>query len=140
MQLPVGYRISTARDEVQFEAVYAYIAGESYWAQGRSREVMTEAIENSFCCSVFYKGEQVGFARAVTDYATFAYLADVYVLTAHRGKGLSKAMMEAILYEPKLSTLRRWILATFDAHGLYAQFGFTALERPDRFMQRLVER
>ena len=130
-----GFRISSDRDEMDFEAIHAFIV-ESYWARGIPRETLQRAIENSLCFGVFTEhGEQIGFARAVTDTATFAYLADVYVLEAHRGQGLSKWLMQEILSHPGLQGLRRISLATQDAHGLYARFGFTPLSNPETLME-----
>ena len=120
---------------MDFEAIHAFIV-ESYWARGIPRETLKRAIENSLCFGVFAEhGEQIGFARAVTDTATFAYLADVYVLEAHRGLGLSKWLMQEILSHPGLQGLRRISLATQDAHGLYARFGFTPLANPEILME-----
>ena len=130
-----GFRISSDRNEMDFEAIHAFIV-ESYWARGIPRETLKRAIENSLCFGVFAEhGEQIGFARAVTDTATFAYLADVYVLEAHRGLGLSKWLMQEILSHPGLQGLRRISLATQDAHGLYARFGFTPLANPEILME-----
>lgn len=134
-----GYLLTTERVDV--DAVHAYLH-RCYWSPGIPREVVARAVEGSLCFSLFHREgareAQVGFARVVTDRATFAYLADVYVLEAHRGKGLSKWMMEAILAHPELQGLRRWVLMTKDAHGLYAQYGFTALSHPERAMEIVV--
>lgn len=115
--------------------VHGYIST-SYWAKDIPLEVMQKAVDNSLCFGIFSDGgEQVGFARMVTDKATFAYLSDVFVLEAHQGKGLSKWLMKVILAHPELSGLRRIALATSDAHGLYEQFGFKALGSPASFME-----
>jgi GNAT superfamily N-acetyltransferase len=127
-----GYAITT--DAVDVEAVHAYLT-QSYWSPGIPREVVARAVKGSLCFSLFQGEAQVGFARLVTDRATFAYLADVYVLEAHRGKGLSKWLMETLMGHPELQGLRRWILMTKDAHGLYAQFGFKPLANPARAME-----
>lgn len=129
-------RLSTLADEMDVDAIHAYLSGESYWARGIPRQVVARAIQHSLCVGVFDGAEQVAFARAVTDRATFAYLADVYVLPAYRGRGLSKWMMETFEAHPDLQGLRRWMLMTHDAHGLYARFGFTPLAHPDRAMER----
>jgi GNAT superfamily N-acetyltransferase len=100
------------------------------------RAIVERAIQHSLCFGVFHGGNQVGFARVVTDRATFAYLADVYILEAHRGRGLSRRLMQAVLGHPDLQGLRRFLLATMDAHGLYAQFGFKPLANPSRMMER----
>jgi GNAT superfamily N-acetyltransferase len=107
----------------------------SYWAEGIPREKVERSIANSLCFGVYEGDEQVGFARIITDYETFAYLADVFIIESHRGRGLSKFLMECIVRHPQLQGLRRWMLATLDAHGLYAQFGFEPAT-PGRFMQR----
>lgn len=130
-----GYAITT--EAVDLDAVHAYLT-ESYWSPGIPKEVVARAAAGSLCFSLFCGEAQVGFARVVTDRATFAYLADVYVLEAHRGKGLSKWMMETLLGHPELQGLRRWVLMTKDAHGLYAQFGFQPLAIPERAMEIIV--
>jgi len=130
------YTISTERSRLDLGAVHRYISGESYWGKGRALEVVRRSVENSLPFGIYKGGELVGFARVVTDYATFAWLADVFVLEAHRGRGLSKWLMEVILSHPELQGFRRWVLATKDAHGLYRQFGFIDLHRPERWMER----
>ncbi|HEX6040959.1 GNAT family N-acetyltransferase [Longimicrobium sp.] len=131
-------RISTDPDEMDVDAIHAFLGGESYWARGIPRETVERSIRNSLCFGVFDAddGAQVAFARVVTDRATFAYLADVYVLPAFRGRGISRRLMEAITAHPDLQGLRRWMLMTQDAHGLYARFGFRPLAHPDRAMER----
>lgn len=111
------------------------VLSESYWAKGIPREIVARSIRNSLCFGVLRGGEQVGFARVISDYATFAYLADVFILEDFRGRGLAKFLMQCIVQHPELQGLRRWTLATRDAHGLYAQFGFKPLAKPDRFME-----
>ncbi len=121
---------------MDFDVIFGYIS-QSYWAKGIPKSTMQKAIDNSLCFGVFSSSdEQVGFARVVTDSATFAYLADVFVTKAHRGNGLSKRMMAAIVSHPELQGLRRMALATKDAHGLYQQFGFTPLNVPELFMEK----
>ena len=129
-----GYTISTDKSLLDISAVHAYLT-RSYWSPGISRAVVEKAIAGSLCFGLFTEqGNQVGFARAITDGATFAYLADVYVLEEHRGKGLGKWIVETILAHPSLQGLRRILLATRDAHKLYAQFGFEPLATPESFM------
>lgn len=118
------------------DAIHAYLGGESYWARGIPRETVARAIRNSLCFGVFDGAAQVAFARVVTDRATFAYLADVYVLAPWRGRGISTWMMETVLAHPELQGLRRWSLVTADAQALYARFGFAAIDRPERHMER----
>jgi GNAT superfamily N-acetyltransferase len=130
------FTISTARGRLQIDVIQRYLAEESYWAQTRTREQTVRAIKNSLPFGV-YKGENlIGFARVVTDFATFAYLGDVFILEDYRGKGLSKWLMDVIVSHPDLQGLRRWILATRDAHTLYEKFGFAALRVPERWMEK----
>lgn len=110
--------------EIDLDAAHAFLS-RSYWSPGVSKEVLARAFANSLCFSLRCDGEQVGFARVVTDKATFAYLADVYILEEHRGLGLSRRLLEAVHAHPHLRGLRRWLLATRDAHGLYRKFGWT---------------
>ena len=131
-----AYLISTDRARLDLDAIHSYLSLESYWARGRSRDRVVRGIENSLPFGVYRDGAQVGFARVVTDYATFAWLADVFVLKEHRGRGLSKWLMEVILGHPELQGFRRWVLATKDAHELYRKFGFIDLHRPERWMER----
>ncbi|MBU6953246.1 GNAT family N-acetyltransferase [Hahella sp. HN01] len=130
-----GYRISTNLDEMDLDVIHSFIST-SYWASGIPKELLGKAIANSLCFGVFDpEDKQVGFARLITDKATFAYLADVFILDAHRGKGLSKLLMTQVMDHPDLQGLRRMMLATRDAHGLYSQFGFTQVPNPDILMQ-----
>ncbi len=130
-----GYKISADFSDMDLAVIHEFIS-HSYWAKGVPLAIQQRAIENSLCFGIFtLAGEQVGFARMITDRATFAYLGDVFVLEAHQGKGLSKWLMAFILEHPELQGLRRMLLATRDAHGLYQQFGFKALASPDIFMQ-----
>ncbi|MFM2286041.1 MAG: hypothetical protein RLZZ543_1538 [Bacteroidota bacterium] len=127
--------ISDEQELLQVEKVHAYLSKESYWAKDIPYEIVKRSIENSLCWGVYHKGEQIGFARMISDYSTFAYLADVYILEAFRGNGLSKLLMHEIMAHPKMQGLRRIMLATRDAHGLYAQFGFAEPEHPRTLMQ-----
>jgi GNAT superfamily N-acetyltransferase len=130
------FTISTKPELLQIDVIYKYLTEESYWARERSFQQTETAIKNSLPFGV-YKGENlIGFARVVTDYATFAYLGDVFILEEYRGKGLSKWLMETIIKHPDLQGFRRWILATKDAHALYEKFGFTALKHPTRWMEK----
>ncbi|BEV71477.1 MULTISPECIES: GNAT family N-acetyltransferase [unclassified Paludibacterium] len=120
------------------ERVFAYLSQQSYWARGLPRAVFERSLQGSLCIGGYdEQGEQVAFARVITDYATFGYLSDVFVIEARRGQGISKALMQFILAHPELQNLRRFMLATADAHGLYAGFGFTPLSKPERLMERL---
>jgi GNAT superfamily N-acetyltransferase len=130
-----GYTISTEKSRLDLETIHRFLSGEAYWAKNRSLEKTQTAIENSICFGVYEGQQQIGFARVVTDKGTFAYLGDVFILSEFRGRGLSKWLMEAIISHPELQGLRRWVLATRDAHGLYEQFGFSALKFPERWME-----
>ena len=130
------FTISTDCDRLQIEAIHKFLSEDSYWANKRPKEQTETAIKNSLPFGV-YKGEnQIGFARVVTDYATFAYLGDVYILQEFRGQGLSKWLMETIVNHPDLQGFRRWVLATKDAHTLYEKYGFTPLKHPERWMEK----
>ena len=131
------YEISSDPARLDLDVIHRFLSEDAYWSPGIPRATVERAVKNSFCFGVYLPdGSQVGFARLVTDRTTFAYLADVFVLSQHRGRGLSKRLMEAVLAHPELQGLRRWLLATRDAHGLYAQFGFTPLANPSRLMER----
>jgi GNAT superfamily N-acetyltransferase len=131
--IPSGYRLTEDQDEIDVAAAHAFLT-ESYWSPGIPLETVEKALRNSFCVAVQHGGEQVAMARLITDYATFAYLADVYVLAPHRGKGLSQAMLGHLQGHPQLQGLRRWMLFTHDAHGVYAKQGWTPLAHPERAM------
>jgi GNAT superfamily N-acetyltransferase len=126
--------VTTDPARVDRDLAYEFLS-QSYWSKGIPRHVFERAIANSLCFSLYEGDDQIGFARVVTDRATFAYLADVFVLPAHRGRGLAKLLMEAVVAHSDLQGLRRWVLATRDAHGLYARYGFTPLQAPERFME-----
>ena len=129
------YHISTDKKKLQLAVIHGYLSKESYWSKNIPLEIVARSIEHSFCFGIYLKEEQVGFARVVTDYTTFAYLADVFVLEAHRGKGLSKSLMKYIFSHEKLQGLRRFCLGTRDAHGLYEKFGFSPIAKPENFME-----
>lgn len=132
-----GYSVSTDPGKLDLQVIHQYLSCESYWAQNIPLEVVQRSIANSFCFGLYYNDRQIGFARLVTDKATFAYLADVFILPGYRGKGLSKWLMETIHAHPDVQGLRRWMLGTRDAHSLYKQFGWVSLpeEVVPRFMQ-----
>ena len=131
------YHISTDRARLDVNAVHEFLSTSSYWAQGRSFETVARAVENSLPFGL-YDGERlIGFARVVTDRATFAWLADVYVLEEFRGEGLGKFLVETVLDHPDFRALRRWLLGTRDAHGLYRHYGFTDIEEPQFYMHRV---
>jgi hypothetical protein len=138
-----NYFITTEISKLDVNVIHHFLSEESYWAQGISKSIVEKAIQHSLCFGLFYKDDdnnlkQVGFARLVTDKATFAYLADVFVLKEHRGKGLSKWLMRIIQAHPELQNLRRWMLTTKDAHGLYAQLGW--IKPPDDYIYRFMMR
>jgi N-acetylglutamate synthase-like GNAT family acetyltransferase len=129
-----SYEISCDPTRFDIGAIHGFLS-QAYWSAGVPRAVVERAIANSLCFGVFYDGQQVGLARVVTDKATFAYLADVYILPEHRGKGLSLRLLETVIGHADLQGLRRMLLATRDAHALYAKFGFKRLAAPDRIME-----
>ena len=128
------YVISTDPSRLDLDAIHAYLSEEAYWSSGVPREVVERSIEHSLNFGLYRAADQAGFARVVTDYATFAWLADVFVLPAHREAGLGKWLVETAVSHPELRHLRRWVLATGDAHGLYARFGFQSAVGDPRFM------
>jgi GNAT superfamily N-acetyltransferase len=130
------FTISTDRERLQTDAIHKFLSEESYWANRRTKEQTITAIKNSLPFGVYTGENQIGFARVVTDYATFAYLGDVYILEDFRGRGLSKWLMETIVNHPDLQGFRRWVLATKDAHTLYEKYGFTPLKHPERWMEK----
>lgn len=129
-----GFTLSTDPARLDVDVIHDFLTN-SYWAKGIPREVVARSIENSLCFGVYEDARQIGFARVISDFATYAYIGDVFVLESHRGRGLSKWMMEAIMSHPQLQNLRRWSLVTGDAHGLYAKFGFTPVVKPERYME-----
>lgn len=131
-----NYTVSTDKARLDLTFIHDYLSKDSYWAQGRTLDTVKRSIEASLCFGVYCNDEQVGFARVITDHATFAYLADVFIADEHRGRGLSKKLMEEIMTHPQLQGLRRWMLGTRDAHTLYEKFGFKPLAQPVRWMER----
>ena len=122
------FEISTDRERMDLDLIHFYLSKESYWAQGRSRDVVTRTIQNSHCLGIFEAGRQIGFARVVTDYYNHAYIADVFMVKEHRGRGLGKQLVSYILAHPQLQQVQNWALDTRDAQGLYEQFGFECTE------------
>jgi GNAT superfamily N-acetyltransferase len=129
------FAISTDRARIDLDVVHGFLTN-CYWAKGIPRDTVARAIENSLCFGLYAEGKQVGFARVISDYATYAYIGDVFVLDSFRGRGLGKWLMECIMQHPRLQELRRWSLVTRDAHGLYAPFGFEPLKKPQNYMER----
>lgn len=135
MATPSGaIEISTDPGRLDRELIHAFLSRESYWALGVAREVVDRAIDGSLPFGAYEHDVQVGFARAVTDGATFAWMADVFVVSSHRGRGLGRRLVEAVLAHPQVRGARNVLLATADAHGLYSPYGFTALTKPERYM------
>ncbi len=131
------YTISTDKALLDVSRIYDFLASSSYWGRDRSSETVRTSIEHSLCFGVYHGQELVGFARVVTDYAIFAWLCDVFVIEAHRKEGIGKALMATILNCPELGKVKRWMLGTRDAHGLYKHYGFRQLKDPDMFMERI---
>lgn len=132
-----GLLLSTDPARLQLEVIHEFLTN-SYWARGIPVEVVKRSIENAICFGIYEGPQQVAFARVITDRATFAYVGDVFVLTSHRGRGLSKWLMEEIRAHPELQGLRRWHLLTRDAHKLYEQSGFQPLSKPELHMEITV--
>lgn len=130
------FEISTDKARLQIAVIHAFLTQESYWAKDRTLEQTRIAIENSICFGAYSGERQIGFARVVSDKATFAYIGDVFIIEEFRGFGLSKRLMQVIVEHPELQGLRRWVLATLDAHGLYEQFEFSGLRHPERWMEK----
>jgi GNAT superfamily N-acetyltransferase len=131
------FTVSTDPARLDLGAIHAYLSGESYWSKGIPLTTVKKALGNSLCFGLYQGDSQIGLARVISDRATYCYLCDVYVLDSQRGKGLGKWLIECVINHPELQGLRRMSLATADAHSLYAQFGFTALSKPDRMMEKL---
>ena len=129
-----GFTVSTDPALIDLDMVHGYLTT-SYWAEGVTKDLMHNAIEHSLNFGLYEGKRQIGFARVITDRATYAYLADVFILEPYRGRGFSKWIMQCVISHPELQGLRRWGLVTRDAHGLYKQFGFTPLKNPERFME-----
>ncbi|HMS09547.1 MAG TPA: GNAT family N-acetyltransferase [Pyrinomonadaceae bacterium] len=127
---------TTDKDRLDLGLIHSFLVEESYWARERSPEQTRTAIENSMCFGVFNGERQIAFARVVSDKATFAYVGDVFVIEEYRGRGIGKMLMQKIVEHPELQGLRRWVLATRDAHGLYEQFEFAPLRHPERWMEK----
>ncbi len=132
--------ISTNRSRLNLEYIVNYLSKQSYWAKGRSKARILKSIEGSLCFGIYLSEKQIGFARIVTDYAVFAWIMDVFIDVNERGNGYGKELIKAIMVHPDLQTISRWGLNTLDAHGLYQQFGFETIEKPEIHMERLIKR
>jgi GNAT superfamily N-acetyltransferase len=130
-----GFSISTDKTKLDLEMICTFLSS-AYWANQRSRDTVLKSLEHSLCFGLYHQQTQIGMARVITDHATFAYLCDVFVLEEFQGRGLGKFLMQTVLEYPDFTQLRRLMLATKDAHGLYQQFGFDGLVYPDRWMER----
>jgi N-acetylglutamate synthase-like GNAT family acetyltransferase len=131
-----SFVISTDPTRLDLELIYDFLTNRSYWAQGRPKQVVARSIRHSLNFGLYDGSKQIGLARVISDYATYAYLADVFVLEEYRGHSLGKWLIECVTSHPALQGLRRWTLATRDAHGLYSQYGFTPLVAPERWMEK----
>ncbi len=134
-----NYIISTDPSRLDLPWIHNYLTNDSYWAQGISFQVFRKSVANSLCYGVYHQEVQVGFGRVISDYATFAYLADVFIAEPYRQRGLGKWLVDCVLKHPDLQGLRRWMLVTKDAHGLYKQYGFKPLRRPESIMEILKQ-
>jgi GNAT superfamily N-acetyltransferase len=133
--MSTDYTISTDKSQLDLIRIYEFLTHQSYWARDRSLETVQKSIENSLCFGVYQNTELVGFGRVVTDYSVFAWLLDIFIIKEHRGKGLGKLLVEAIITHQDLRLVKRWMLGTQDAHSLYYQYGFRELNEPDLFME-----
>lgn len=129
------FTVTDSQEDLDLEVIHDFLCKESYWARHIPRATVEKSVNHSLCFGLYHATEQIGFARAISDYATFAYLADVFVVPDYRGRGLGKWLIACILAHPELQGLRRWMLATLDAHGLYEQNGFVALRHPEWFLE-----
>jgi GNAT superfamily N-acetyltransferase len=135
-----NYLISTDKICLDVDLIVDYLKNRSYWARGRTENVIHKSIDNSFCFGVYHEGEQIGFARVVTDFVVFAWIMDVFILENYRRKGIGQLLIQEIISHPQLKTVIRWGLGTEDAHDLYKKFGFTALSKPEMMMERIVQK
>jgi len=131
--------ISDDKTKLDIELIHNFLTT-SYWAVGRTIEEVKNSIEHSICFGVYIDGKQIGFARIVTDYTVIAYLMDVIILEEYRGKGFSKLLLKRIFEDDRFKSIKKWLLATKDAHSLYTQFGFGEIKNPDRLMEKVVQR
>lgn len=133
------FYVSTDKSKLNLNFIHDYLSNRSYWAQGRTMDVVKKTVDNSLCFGVFNEeDQQVGFARIVTDYAILAWVMDVFITEDYRGQGLGKLLMKEVMAHPDLQGLKRWGLMTTDAHSLYQQFGFTAASKPEKLMEKLL--
>ena len=129
--------ISTDPARLDLDAIFDFLSKQAYWSIGRPREIIEKSLKHSLCFGMYHNNEQIGLARVVTDYATYAYLCDVFIRPDYRGNNLGKRLIEAVVEHPELSPLRRFMLITGDAHGLYEQYGFKVIEEPEKHMEKL---
>lgn len=129
------YSFSTDRNKLDLPLIHKFLSTQAYWSLNIPFATVKRSVENSLCFGVYQDDSQVGFARVISDYATIAYLGDVFILPEHRGRGLSKRLIATIMAHPDLQGLRRWMLLTSDAHGLYQQYGWKSIVNPDRYME-----
>jgi GNAT superfamily N-acetyltransferase len=132
------YQISTDPDRLNLPWIFDYLANQAYWSRGIPSEVFKKSVANSLCFGLYAEDQQIGFARVISDFSTFAYLADVFVAPEYRGRGLGKWLVECILSHTELQGFRRWLLVTKDAHGLYGRYGFKPLRKPENLMEMLA--
>lgn len=132
-----NYIVSDDKSQLSINVIHSFLSN-SYWAKGRSIETITKSINNSDCFGIYDNGNQIGFARVVSDYTIFAYLFDVFILEEYRGRGLSKMLLSYVFDHPKYKDVKKWGLATSDAHGLYRKFGFEVVASPEKLMEKVI--
>lgn len=129
------YEVSTDQDRLDLDVIHSYLSDESYWARGIPRKTVERSVRSSLCFGLYHAGKQIGLARVISDFATVAYLGDVFVLVEYRGRGLAKWLMQCVFDHPDIQNLRRWILITRHTHDFYRHFGFRELARPEGYME-----
>ena len=129
------YEISTDRMRLDVPAIHNFLVN-AYWSKGRSLDVVRQSLEHSLCFGLYHQQDQIGFGRVISDFSTFAYIADIYVLNQYRGRGLGKRLLTCITQHDQLQGLKRWLLVTADAHRFYEAYGFSSLTSPERFMEQ----
>lgn len=132
-------KVSSDKSLLDINLIYSFLTN-AYWSKGKSKEVVEESIKNSICFGIYLDDKQIGFARVISDKITLAYLLDVFIIEPHRGKGYSKILITYILNYPHLAKVKKWMLATSDAKGLYEKFGFHELKNPGSFMEKLTKK
>ena len=134
-----NFQCSTDKSILQVNFIYDFLSNRSYWAKGRTKDQVLRSIDNSECFGIYKDAQQLGFARVISDFTIYAYLLDVFIVEEERGNGLGKFLLNSIMSHPELLQIKRWMLGTEDAHGLYKKYGFTSLKKVENHMERVVK-